>query len=135
MRKEQIELFLAEARVAVLGINRRNGSPQLVPIWYTFEDGVIWISSGNNQPKVRNIEVDSRVTLCIDDRKFPYKQVAIYGKAILIHDNVQNLRRSIAQRYLGESAGLDYIARSKTEDRVLIKLIPERFYSWDESLN
>ena len=135
MSKEAIEAFLREKRVGVLGINRRDGSPQLVPIWYIYDGTAIWISSEKGQPKVRNIARDPRVTLCVDDKNFPYKQVVVYGTATLTEEGIQERRPSIARHYLGEAEGDAYIAQSGSGERVLIKLVPERFYSWNESLD
>ncbi|MFQ5873357.1 MAG: PPOX class F420-dependent oxidoreductase [Dehalococcoidia bacterium] len=134
MSHEAIADFLQQKRVGVLGINRKNAPPQLVPVWYLYDDEAIWIMSEKEVPKVGNIRRDPRVTLCVDDKILPYKGVVIYGTVTLTEDNIHERRRAIAQRYLGESEGEAYAAQPRPRGKILLKLVPERTYSWDRGL-
>ena len=131
MSREMIKDFLQERRVGILGINRKDSSPQLVPIWYLYDGEVIWMTSGKVASKVVNIKNDPQVTFCVDDRTPPYQGVVVYGAAEIVEENVQEMRLAIARRYLGGALGEAYVAQPRPRGAVLLKLNPERFYSWD----
>ena len=50
--------FIEEDRHAVLATNGRSGLPQLTPVWYLFEDGVLYVSAQVTTVKVRNLRRD-----------------------------------------------------------------------------
>ena len=131
MGKEAIRDFLQQVYVGVLGINRKNGAPQLVPVWYLYDGEAIWIVSEKEAFKVRNARRDPRVTLCVDDKLPPYKGVVVYGSVKFIEDDTLEMRRAIARRYLGDTLGDAHVGKSRPEEVVLLRLEPERFYSWD----
>jgi len=82
MSREQVTEFLAEPRHGVLGTVSSWGDKQaqLNTVWWLYEDGRIWLSFYEWSNKLRNIEQDPRVCLCIPT---PYpeadKQVILYG--------------------------------------------------------
>lgn len=58
---------LARMRNAVLTTIRRDGSPQISPVWYFWSGETISISAPNWTAKVKNIRRDPRVAVCVDD--------------------------------------------------------------------
>ena len=62
----QVLEFLEEDRHAILATKGRKGTPQLTPVWYVFEDGVLYVSAQTSTVKVRNLRRDATVSVCID---------------------------------------------------------------------
>ena len=62
-----IDALLEAPLNATLATNRRDGAPQLSPIWYLYEEGRFHISIGADSVKARNVRRDPRVSLCIDE--------------------------------------------------------------------
>ena len=58
----QILEFLQADRHAILATNGRHGAPQLTPVWYIYEDGVIYISAQTRTVKIKNLRRDPTVT-------------------------------------------------------------------------
>jgi len=88
MSQTQIEDFLQEPRFAIVGTNRRDGAPQLTPIWFLYERGRIYMSMGVNSVKYRNLQRDPRIGLCISAAHPDARAVMIYGKTEVIGQDV-----------------------------------------------
>ena len=131
MSNEAIADFLQENRIGVLGINREDRPPQLVPVWFTYDGKDIWLMSEKRVSKIANIRRDPRLSLCVNDPTFPYRGVVVYGTGTLTEENVPERRREIARRYLGEAEGDAYAAQPRPRGVILIRLEPKSFYSFD----
>jgi hypothetical protein len=86
--------------------------------------------------KVRNIERDPRVTVCVQDEDAPYKSVIIHGSAAL-EDERRNLGVKIARHYLGLVGGMAYQRAAADEvqrgEEVTIVVTPEKMLTQDFS--
>ena len=79
MGQAQIEEFLQQPRIAIVGTNRVNGPPQLTPVWYLYQDDQIYISMFVNSFKYRNLCRDPRIGVCIAGDHPDARAVMIYG--------------------------------------------------------
>ncbi len=84
MTLAQVEQFLEPPRHAIVGTNRRDGPPQLSPVWYLYEDGRLYIGVLVTSAKYRNLRRDPRISLCVDGGHPDARAVMIYGSAELI---------------------------------------------------
>lgn len=84
MTQAQVEEFLAASRHAIVGTNRRDGPPQLSPVWYLYEEGRIYIGVLVASAKYRNLRRDPRISLCVDGGHPDARAVMIHGGAELI---------------------------------------------------
>ena len=84
MSQAQVEEFLQVPRFAVVGTIRRNGAPQLTPVWYLYESGRVYVSMSVNSAKYRNLSRDPRVCICIAGQHPDARAVMIHGAAELI---------------------------------------------------
>src|SRR5437867_13070107 len=98
--KAEVERFLRGRRVAVLGTIGADGAPVLTPIWYLYRDGHLLMRTDKQSVKARNVARDSRVTVCVQDKRPPYASVTVHGKAA-VEPAREELRSAIAKHYLG----------------------------------
>lgn len=106
---EQLERFVAKRRVAVLGYLRSDGRPHQVPIWYTYRDGTLLMSSVTDSPKHRALLKDPRVSLTIQDEAPPYRAVILEGVVTLSPiDPANDPTQGVAVRYFGRVAANEY---------------------------
>ncbi len=84
MTQAKVEEFLAASRHAIVGTNRRDGPPQLSPVWYLYEKGLFYIGVLAATAKYRNLRRDPRISLCVDGGHPDARAVMIYGSAELI---------------------------------------------------
>src|SRR5690349_18592238 len=76
----EIESFLGEKNFLVIATTRRDGSPQVTPVWYLWEDGRFVINVLNGRAKVKNFKRDPRVAFVIQDLANPYRYVQVRGR-------------------------------------------------------
>ncbi|MBI3841069.1 MAG: PPOX class F420-dependent oxidoreductase [Thaumarchaeota archaeon] len=119
------EAFLKEPHFAKLATLMRDGSPQLTPIWYMYEDGKLIVNTTRDRVKFRNIRRDARVALLVDNG---YTYVTVFGRGRVAEerDPKADIER-LAIRYRGEESGRK-AARDRywKMDRVSIEIVPER---------
>ena len=130
LAKEEIEQFLAERRNAVLGVIRKDGSPQLNPMWFHWTGKVFQISTTRARFKYNHLKRDSRITLCIDDAT-GFKTVIVEGRAEIVEDDIWGPTRVIVEKYVDKDHVEARMARMRTEPRVLLIVHPEKWISWD----
>ncbi len=146
MSKKEIRKFLMRGTfTGKLATVKEDGSSHIVPIWFVLDDGkkkkksatgrkvkdeddIIFTTNGTSV-KAKNIQRDSRVSICVDDQTPPFSFVVVYGTA-KIHRYKQHelfiFASKIAQRYVGKENAELYGRRNSTEGEVLVRIKPRR---------
>jgi PPOX class probable F420-dependent enzyme len=131
MTKDEIRNFLLqETFTGKLGTINKNGSPHIVPIWFTLDnkDNILF-TTGDTSVKAKNIHRDNRVRLCVDDQVPLFSFVTIDGIAEIISNKPEELfkwAKIIAARYMGNEKAEEYGKRNSSEGELLIKIKPTR---------
>ena len=136
MTQTQVEEFLEAPRHAIAGTNRRDGPPQLSPVWYLYEEGRFYISILAATAKHRNLQRDPRISLCVDGGHPDARAVMIYGSAELIEAESpwrDEMTWRITRRYYDsdEDARRFREKASAWGRAVLIVVTPEKVISQD----
>ncbi len=136
MSRAEWERYLAGRHVAVLATLGPDGEAVLTPIWYLYRDGLLYMRTGRDSVKARNVARDPRVTVCVQDERPPYRSVTVYGKAS-VGPAEDGLGATIARRYLGGVAGAAYMRVASQavpqSEEVTIVVTPERVLTQDFS--
>ncbi len=122
------EAFLKGVHFGKLATLMRDGSPQLTPIWYVYENGRLIVNTTDDRTKYRNIVRDERVAFLVDNG---YEYVTVFGRGMVAEErDAKKDIENLAIRYTGEEKGRK-AARDHfwKEDRVSIEIIPERVVS------
>jgi PPOX class probable F420-dependent enzyme len=108
----------------------------VIPIWFVLDSGNnrskvgdIYLTTGGDSIKARNIQRDSRVSTSIDDQTPPFSFVAISGNAKLIpykQKEVLKWATKIAERYVGKKNANAYGERNSGEGSVLVRIRPTK---------
>lgn len=126
MFTEEDAAFLASPAFAKLATLMPDGAPQNTVMWFRHEGDSLRMIAPAASQKARNLELDSRVSVVVDDPENGYRYLDIRGRAVVLQDDRQaraELRR-IAERYIGDSAG-DYVDSLSADPRVLIVIRPD----------
>jgi PPOX class probable F420-dependent enzyme len=129
MSKDEIKDFLLQGTfTGKLGTINKDGTPHVVPIWYTVdgEDNIIFNTS-DKSVKATNIRRDNRVRLCVDDQTPLFSFVTINGIAEIISNEpseVYKWAKIIAARYMGYNKSEEYGRRNSAEGELLVKIKP-----------
>jgi len=131
MTKDEIKNFLLQGTfTGKLGTINKDGTPHVVPIWYTVdEEDKIIFNTGDKSVKAKNIRRDNRVRLCVDDQTPLFSFVTIDGIVELISSEpgeVYKWAKIIAARYMGKDKSEAYGKRNSTKGELLIKINPIR---------
>ncbi len=135
MTAAEREEFLAGLHVGVLGIERADGPPLVLPVWYSYEPGGdVEVLTSASSLKGRLAARAGRGSLVAQQEALPYKYVSVEG-AIEIDeldaDATKAAVEPMAVRYLGEEIGKGYAAANQTTDEIRIRLQPNRWFSVD----
>ncbi len=129
MTKDEIRNFLLQGTLTgKLGTINKNGTPHVVPIWYTVdeEDNIVF-NTGGESVKAKNIRRDNRVRLCVDDQKPLFSFVLIDGIAQIEKvetSEIYKLAKIIAARYMGDDKSEAYGKRNSGEGEILVRIKP-----------
>jgi PPOX class probable F420-dependent enzyme len=131
MTKDEIKNFILQGTfTGKLGTINKDGTPHVVPIWYTVdgEDNIIF-NTGDKSVKAKNIRRFNRVRLCVDDQTPLFSFVTIDGIGEIISDEpseVYKWAKIIAARYMGYNKSEEYGRRNSAEGEPLVKIKPFR---------
>jgi nitroimidazol reductase NimA-like FMN-containing flavoprotein (pyridoxamine 5'-phosphate oxidase superfamily) len=114
MSRDQIDAFLAAPRHAIVAALRPDGTSQLSPVWYVFEESRFYFST------------------LVESARF----VSIYGKADILEEESawrDALEWRIMRRYHdSDEAARRYEAELAGQGRsVLVIVSPEQIMGWD----
>ena len=132
MTKDEIRSFLLQGTfTGKLGTVNKNGTPHVVPIWFTLDDENNMIfTTGKNSVKAKNIQRNNKVRLCVDDQTPLYSFVTIDGIAEIISnvktDELFKWAKIIAARYMGNDKAEEYGKRNSSEGELLLKIKPTK---------
>ena len=130
MSEDERQAFLADLHVGVLAVERSDGPPLAVPVWYRYAPGGdVELSTEEASIKAGLLRAAGRASLVAQRETFPYAYVSVEGPVTLgpvDHDT----RVDIASRYLGDEMGKAYVEGTSSDD-VLIRLTPERWFTVD----
>ncbi|HJY15679.1 MAG TPA: PPOX class F420-dependent oxidoreductase [Nitrososphaeraceae archaeon] len=112
---------------AFLSSLMKDGSPHVTPTWVDIENGNILVNTAVGRVKHRNISRDPRVALSIIDQNNQYEMVTVRGKVTeqITGETAEKHIDKLSKKYIG----LDkYPRRSKGEQRVILKIKPEKIF-------
>jgi len=109
MTREAIQSCLSRRLIAKLATQGRDGFPHIVPVWFLWNNGRIFVATSRNSLKVRNIQRNDRVAVLLDSAvRSKVWGVLIRGRAQLLYrERASKLNRLIHAKYLGKKAMRD----------------------------
>ena len=134
MTETERQEFLAALHVGVLGVERADGPPLLLPVWYSYVPGgdVVVLTSASSL-KGRLAAAAGRASLCAQQEELPYKYVSVEGSVTIdaLDDDAQAAVEPMAIRYLGEELGRSYARGTTAVDEIRLRIRPDRWFSVD----
>jgi PPOX class probable F420-dependent enzyme len=99
-----------------------DGSPQVTPVWFSYDKGRLTVNTVRGHVKDRNMKRNPHVALSIVDPDNPYSRVSIRGKVVrTTEEGADASIDALAKKYMG----LDrYPRRSPNEVRVIYEIEP-----------
>jgi len=132
MFDEKWRRILVGERVARLATHTDGGRIHLVPVCYAYSGEDIFIGTSLDSKKVRNLELNSDVTLLVDiyvEDWSRLKGVMIQGKGVVIKGGkeFEEARKLLYEKY----PQYQKYAAIEEGESAIIKIKPEKAVSWD----
>jgi PPOX class probable F420-dependent enzyme len=134
MTEAERQEFLAGLHVGILALERPDGPPLAVPVWYSYEPGGdVEVLTSASSIKGRLATAAGRGSLCAQQEELPYQYVTVEGPIEVesLGADAPAVTESMAVRYLGEDMGRAYAASSAGSDDIRLRLRPQRWFSVD----
>jgi PPOX class probable F420-dependent enzyme len=120
------EAIIQSEKLAVMSTVRRDGSVQLTPINYAYQDGRFFISTTRERAKYHNVRRNPHVSLCIIRPEWrPY--VSVFGRAEIVEDDIVEGTAAIMKNMSGREPPENFAELLRQQKRILIILTPDRF--------
>ena len=80
-----------------------DGSPQVTPVWFDYQNGRIRVNTEKKRVKARTLKLGAPVALAILDPDNPYRYLQVRGKVVSANENGADAHiDSLAKKYLGQ---------------------------------
>jgi PPOX class probable F420-dependent enzyme len=101
--EQYLDLVQQKKAFANLATVMADGSPQVTPVWFDYQDGHIRVNTAKGRVKARNMQEGARVALAIMDPENPYRYVQVRGRVKRIAEQHAGAHiDSLAHKYLGK---------------------------------
>ena len=138
MSKAELDAFLARPLLARIG-TVQGDRPHVVPMWFDWDGESIWMESGLDAQKTKNLTANPNCIVVVDETEggLRFQGVTLAGHAELVSgppDFVRETTIRIYEKYLGREALDSPTPRRMIENpHLLIKLTPSRMTTWDQT--
>ncbi len=129
MTDVELRDFLSQPLIADIVTLKKDGSPQITPVWYDFDGTHLYFSTTTDRAKARNIKRDNRIAVSIRN-EHAHKVALFAGNANILDDRDHVLVRRIAARYTPPDK-VDGFLSGLEANRVIVRVKPIRTISWD----
>jgi nitroimidazol reductase NimA-like FMN-containing flavoprotein (pyridoxamine 5'-phosphate oxidase superfamily) len=132
-RLDEVKTFMDRARLASFATVDSNNAPHVVPVFFTYDEGKVYIQTDRKSVKVRNLLRNNNVAIAVYRGE---EAVIIRGKARIIDDEKEFIKRT--QEHINKyRLKLDEQGRNSmgiplfdTNVRSVIEVIPKRIIFW-----
>ncbi len=134
------EILLSRPLMAILSSVDHTGAPRTAPVWFLWEDRVLWMLGSRSASTTRRLSADPRCSVEItqfDVRAGVLLHLGLRGRAD-VRPNEPALFRRLLARYLGAEDGwnpwfIETVARIDDPAGRLIRLAPDSVFTNDVS--
>jgi PPOX class probable F420-dependent enzyme len=120
--EKYLDLLQRKKAFAVLATVMSDGSPQVTPVWFDYQDGRIRVNTAKGRVKARNLKPGAAVALAILDPDNPYRYLQIRGRVGRVTEEgaVAHID-ALAKKYLGQDK---YTNARPGEVRIMCEIEP-----------
>ncbi|HKI08148.1 MAG TPA: pyridoxamine 5'-phosphate oxidase family protein [Nitrososphaeraceae archaeon] len=139
MTEDEVRHFLVNSKQLVhISTLDEKGEPNIHPTWYCFDNNneKIYIESGKDAKKTRNLRRNNVIYYCVDYDNIPYKGVRGKGIVRISEDINYNLPiiEKIVVKYLGSiehRMSQAIISSIRKGDAIILEISPRFYATWN----
>lgn len=122
--------FLAAQKILRLATISDDGMPHVVPVWYMYRAGIIYVGTNTRTTKAKNVARTGKAAFCVDEGVHsPLYGVMGTGKARLLTKDISNVARDILLRYFDDMDN-ESAANLYEDTDCIISIIPDYITDW-----
>jgi nitroimidazol reductase NimA-like FMN-containing flavoprotein (pyridoxamine 5'-phosphate oxidase superfamily) len=132
--RQGVARFLNDAVVPLrLGVESKH-NPLIVTLWFEFRDDAIWCAAHRDSLVVKVLQDNPACAVDISTNDIPYRGVRGAGTAACLPAEGAEALARLIERYLGgDDSQLARWLKSREDDEVALKIMPNWLTSWDFS--
>jgi PPOX class probable F420-dependent enzyme len=97
------DLLHQKKAFATLATLMPDGSPQVTPVWFDYQNGVLRVNTAKGRTKARNMTPGAPVAVAIVDPDNPYRYVQVRGRVARVAEQGADAHiDQLAKKYLGQ---------------------------------
>lgn len=127
---EELDAYLAERRAARVATVGADGTPHVVPLWFVWHGGALFLNSTLGNPTVENMLRTGTAAAVIDDGD-EYEElrgVVLRGEVERLGETApSDVERAWSDKYMGGGE----VPYRRWRNRTWFRLTPVRTASWD----
>ena len=130
MTAEELDDYLGSQRTLRIATVDDGGVPHVVPLWFVWHDGAVWLNSLRKSRRHRHLLSGRPVGLVIDDGD-TYEQlrgVRMTGRPVAVSDD-DSARRTAYAMFGRKYFGRDELPNQRSYET--IRITPDELASWD----
>jgi nitroimidazol reductase NimA-like FMN-containing flavoprotein (pyridoxamine 5'-phosphate oxidase superfamily) len=86
LKVEEVEALLRRAGILRLATIDQDGSPSIVPLAFLYREGKVLLTARARSAWLANLRRTPRVSVCVDESRYPLRKVLIKGQAQIIFE-------------------------------------------------
>jgi len=99
-----------------------DGAPQVTPVWFDYQNGILRVNTAKGRVKARNMTQGAPVALAIMDPDNPYRYIQVRGRVRRATTEGADAHiDALAKKYLGQD---QYPWRQPGQERLLVEIEP-----------
>ena len=128
---EERDAYLRRGRTIRIATVGPEGAPHVVPLWFVWHDGIVFLNSTRGNPTVENMLRDGRAAGVVDDGDAydTLRGAVVTGRVEVAEDDPR--LREVERLWSGKYLGGNEPPYQRWRNRVWLRLVPERVASWD----
>jgi nitroimidazol reductase NimA-like FMN-containing flavoprotein (pyridoxamine 5'-phosphate oxidase superfamily) len=128
---DELERYLGEQRTCRVATVRPDGTPHVVPLWFVWHRGALYLNSTQGNPTVENLLRTGRASAVVDDGEAydELRGAVLSGPAERADEDplLEEVERRWSHKYLGGNPP----PYRRWKDRLWLRLRPDDVASWD----
>ena len=128
---EELEAFLTQQRTVRLATVDGAGQPQVVPLWFVWLDGTMFLNSTLGNVTVRNVEANPNVSAVVDDGDVYDELRGALLRGPIERANADERVGRVKELWSAKYMGGNPVPYDRWRNRVWLRLVPEHISSWD----
>jgi PPOX class probable F420-dependent enzyme len=128
---QELAEFLERSWTVRVATNGPDGWPHVVPLWFVWHGGTLFVNTTRGNRTVRNAEADPRAAATVDDGERYDELRGVVLRGDLLEASGDPRLQAVSDAFAGKYFGGNRPHFEGWRNRLFLRMEPERISSWD----